>query len=168
MIRGGADLRVLIIDDNAQMRTIMGAVLGAAGVRTLHYAPDGRMGVRRVAEVEPDICFVDYEMPVMNGLDFVSEIRSQPAPVCFMPIVMLTGHSDAIRVNAARDRGVTEFLAKPVTAQAILGRLAAVIYRPRPFITSATYFGPDRRRNRAEPYCGPKRRAAETVNTLEL
>jgi len=80
----------------------------------------------------------------------------------------LAKHSDAVRVNAARDRGVTEFLAKPVTARAILDRLSAVIYRPRPFITTSDYFGPDRRRRTSEAYEGPRRRSTEMANTLEL
>ena len=161
MSKGLAALRVLVIDDNPQMRTIIGSVLRAVDVRNIHYAPDGRIGVDAVLRLRPDICFVDYEMPNMNGLDFVSMVRGMGGPERFTPIIMLTGHSDMLRLTKARDRGVNEFLGKPVTAKAILARLEAVIFRPRPFIDAPTFFGPDRRRRVVPDYAGPLRRDAD-------
>jgi two-component system chemotaxis response regulator CheY len=161
MAEGLGALRLLVVDDNPQMRTIVGTVLKAAGIRDLHYAPNGRAAWHSLAEIQPDICFVDYEMPVMNGLDFLSIVRGLSSPLRFMPVVMLTGHSDELRLTAARDRGVNEFLAKPVSARTILLRLQAVITRPRPFVKSETYFGPDRRRRTSQTYVGPRRRAGE-------
>lgn len=168
MSTGLSALRILIVDDNAQMRTIVGTVLGAAGVRHLRYAPEGRAGLAAITEFKPDVCYVDYEMPVMNGLEFISQVRARPGPDRFLPIIMLTGHSDAPRLHAARDRGVTEFLGKPVTATAILRRLQAVIYHPRDFVTCSTYFGPDRRRRAVASYTGPMRREADAMDVLEI
>src|ERR1700761_7580061 len=79
----------------------------------------------------------------------------------YLPIVMMTGHSEKSRVVEARDAGVTEFVAKPLTAKSVLERLQAVIYRPRPFVRTANYFGPDRRRREDPAYGGPWRRAGE-------
>ncbi|WP_312163968.1 response regulator [Phenylobacterium sp.] len=158
---GLAALTILVVDDNPQMRTIVGTVLAAAGVRRLHYAPDGLSGVRAALACQPDVCFVDYEMPVMNGLDFLSAIRTQPSPLRFAPIIMLTGHSDELRLRRARDLGVTEFLCKPVSATTILRRLEAVIVRPRPFVQSSNFFGPDRRRLKLADYAGPWRRQSD-------
>ncbi|RAK64216.1 response regulator [Phenylobacterium kunshanense] len=163
MAEGLAALRLLVVDDNPQMRTIVGTVLKAAGIRDLHYAPNGRVAWHGLAEIKPDICFVDYEMPVMNGLDFLSIVRGLNSPLRFMPVIMLTGHSDELRLTAARDRGVNEFLAKPVSARTILMRLHAVIMRPRPFVTSESYFGPDRRRRTTPSFAGPFRRAEDRV-----
>jgi DNA-binding NtrC family response regulator len=74
---------------------------------------------------------------------------------------MITGHSTQRRVTEARDVGVNEFLSKPVTARGVLERIARVVDSPRPFVRSADYFGPDRRR-RADPnYNGPRRRVAD-------
>lgn len=168
MVRGLAALRLLVIDDNAQMRSIVGTVLAAAGVRQLHYAPDGRSGLRALAEFQPDVCFVDDEMPVMNGLDFISAVRSMSDEVRYLPIIMLTGHSEIGRLKAARDRGVTEFLCKPVTAKAILQRLEAVILQTRPFVRSPRFFGPERRRRFAQPYRGPLRRASDPGSAIEI
>jgi hypothetical protein len=67
-------------------------------------------------------------------------------------------------VFEARDAGVTEFVAKPVTAKAVLERIHAVIYRPRPFVRTKDYFGPDRRRKDDPGYEGPWRRATDRAN----
>lgn len=163
MASGLGALRILVIDDNPQMRTIVGTVLSAAGVGRLFYAQNGREGLAALTAYEPDITFVDYEMPQMNGLDFISGVRSLPSDLKMTPLIMLTGHSDSSRLRAARDRGVNEFLAKPVAAKTILSRLQAVIAHPRPFILTNTYFGPDRRRRNDPDYAGPKQRAGDKV-----
>lgn len=143
------------------MRSIIGTILNSVGIGNIRYAADGRRGLEAVHEFQPDICFVDYEMPVMNGLDFISAVRTLSHDARYLPIIMLSGHSDLPRIVAARDRGVTEFLSKPVTAKLILQRLEAVILNPRPFIDSEHYFGPDRRRTRNSAYDGELRRASD-------
>lgn len=168
MASGLAALKILVIDDNAQMRTIVGTVLAAAGVRQLHYAQDGLDGLATLSREAIDLAYVDYEMPVMNGLEFISTVRVLPGDQRFLPLIMLTGHSDRTRLNAARDRGVTEFLAKPVNARTILTRLNTVIYRPRRFVQSDNFFGPDRRRRQPEGDKGPRRRSSDHDAVLEL
>jgi two-component system, chemotaxis family, chemotaxis protein CheY len=74
---------------------------------------------------------------------------------------MMTGHSEKSRVTEARDAGVTEFVVKPITAKAIFDRLNAVIFKPRPFVKTEGYFGPDRRRTDARGFKGPYRRATD-------
>lgn len=162
-----APLHVLVVDDNAQMRSIVGTILRAAGVGHIHYAANGFKALETLAAREIDVVYVDYEMPVMNGLRFISAIRSVDSAHPYMPIIMLTGHSDTVRLNEARDRGVTEFLCKPVTANALLKRLEAVIAHPRPFIDCGSYFGPDRRRHQASDYSGPRRRASDQEGEAE-
>ncbi len=58
---------------------------------------------------------------------------------------MMTGFADRGRVFEARDAGVTEMIAKPLTTRAILNRIETVIMRPRPFVRKDDYFGPSRR-----------------------
>ncbi|WP_374653913.1 response regulator [Phenylobacterium sp.] len=168
MTEGLRALSILVVDDNEQMRTIIGTVLSAAGVGRLYYAADGRTGLDSLARYDIDVAYVDYEMPVMNGLDFIARTRALGPETRLTPIIMLTGHSDMMRLSAARDRGVNEFLAKPVTARNILLRLEAVIMRPRPYIDAPDFFGPDRRRRQAPDYRGPRRRAADNEGVLEL
>lgn len=164
------ELRLLVIDDNKQMRTIIGTVLAAAGVRHISYAQDGLEGLAILKRTPVDVIFCDHEMPVLNGLDFITCVRTKTGNDRFSPIIMLTGHSDRRHLEDARDRGVTEFLSKPVTAVNILKRLEAIILRPRPYVVADTYFGPDRRRRLSREYFGPLRRSTDPrpVAALEL
>ncbi len=150
------------------MRTIIGTVLAAAGVRNLHYAQDGRDGLITLTNHQIDIVYVDLEMPVMNGLKFIKAARDLDGDKGQVPIIMLTGHCDTPSVLRARDNGVSEFLGKPVTARSILSRLEAVIYRPRAFVITKFYRGPDRRRRALPGYHGPKRRNSDVGAFLEL
>ena len=165
---GLAALRILVIDDNRQMRTIIGSILNAAGVGALHMASNGHRGLEAMTQHQIDVVYVDYEMPVMNGLEFISAVRRMDSSDRYMPIIMLTGHADYVRLDGARDRGVTEFLCKPVTAKAILTRLNAVILQPRAFVDSTHYFGPDRRRSRSASHNGRLRRATDIQGVLQL
>lgn len=168
-LSGLGNIRILIVDDNPQMRTIVGTVLSGAGVRNLHYATTGKEGLSRLRDLDIDVVFVDYEMPAMNGLDLIAGARKLAGEKRFTPIIMLTGHSDMIRLSAALNLGVNEFLAKPVTARNVLKRLEAVIFHPRDFIETATYFGPDRRRRPASPqYAGPLRRRADHPMSIAI
>jgi DNA-binding response OmpR family regulator len=88
-----------------------------------------------------------------------------------VPIIMMTGHTERTRVTAARDAGITEFLAKPISAKGLYQRVYSVVAQPRPFIKTATYFGPERRRTSNAKYAGPERRrggAAETIGQIGL
>jgi hypothetical protein len=58
----------------------------------------------------------------------------------------------------ARDAGITEFLAKPISAKSLYDRILNVVLKPRPFVKTKTYFGPDRRRNVNPNYGGLERR----------
>jgi DNA-binding response OmpR family regulator len=80
---------------------------------------------------------------------------------------MLTGHSEKRRVTVARDAGVTEFLAKPISAKGLYQRILNVVANPRPFIKTKTYFGPDRRRNTSNTYIGPERRTGGEMEVMQ-
>src|SRR4051812_35501764 len=163
-----AALRILVVDDNPQMREIITAVLKAAGVTNLHTAQDGRRGLLKLSEMNFDCIFTDFEMPVMNGIEFVQRVRAENTAHRFTPIIMLTGYSELNHIKLARDSGVSEFLRKPVTAREILQRLESVILRPRAFVNTNKYFGPDRRRARPDGYEGPRRRAKDKSQLVEL
>jgi len=85
----------------------------------------------------------------------------------YVPIIMLTGHSEKKRVIAARDAGVTEFLAKPISAKWLYQRVLNVVANPRPFIRTRSYFGPDRRRNTNPNYIGPERRKGGKAEVIK-
>ena len=152
-------LRFLVIDDNAHMRRILRTLLHGFGAREVYEAEDGAAGLEAFTHYIPDIVITDWAMPIFDGLELMQMIRQPGANANpYVAIIMLTGHSEKKRVMAARDAGVTEFLAKPISAKALYQRIINVVANPRPFIKTKTYFGPDRRRNTNSNYIGPERR----------
>jgi two-component system chemotaxis response regulator CheY len=152
-------LRFLIVDDNAHMRRILRTLLHGFGAREVYEAENGATGLEAFTHFTPDIVLIDWAMPIFNGLELVQMIR-QPGVTAnpFTPIIMLTGHSEKRRVIEGRDAGVTEFMAKPISARALYQRILNIVVNPRPFIRTKIYFGPDRRRNVVSTHVGPERR----------
>jgi two-component system chemotaxis response regulator CheY len=160
-------LRFLVIDDNAHMRRILRTLLHGFGARDVYEAEDGAAGLEAFTHYMPDIVLTDWAMPIFDGLELAQMIRQPGAngnP--YVPIIMLTGHSEKKRVLAARDAGITEFMAKPISAKALYQRILNVVANPRQFIKTKTYFGPDRRRNPATNYAGPERRKGGPADVL--
>lgn len=158
-------ITVLLVDDNQHMRTIATAVLHSAGIRKVVEATDGTGALEMLKEHQIDLAIVDFKMFPLDGVEFTRLVRNSPDSANpYLPIIMMTGHSEKSRIYEARDAGVTEFVVKPITAKAILDRIQAVIWRPRPFVKTEGYFGPDRRRQANPGYAGLRRRATDQVS----
>jgi two-component system chemotaxis response regulator CheY len=158
-------LKVLVVDDNQHMRDLIAAILQGLGTKTVYKIATAEDAWKALSNAPCDLIFLDWVMDGMSGLELTQKIRTAPdTPNAFTPIVMLTGHTSAERVRTARDAGVNEFLAKPVSAKAIISRLISVIDHPRAFVRTKSYFGPCRRRRRDPEYDGPKRRMDETID----
>jgi two-component system chemotaxis response regulator CheY len=160
-------LRFLVIDDNAHMRRILRTLLHGFGARDVYEAENGAAGLHAFTHLMPDIVIIDWAMPIFDGLELAQMIR-QPGGNAnpYVPIIMLTGRSDKKRVVEARDAGITEFMAKPISAKALYERILNVVANPRPFIRTRSYFGPDRRRNVNPNYVGPERRKGARADVI--
>lgn len=155
-------LKVLVVDDNQHMRQIMKTVLKGIGIDDPREARDGAEALSVLKNYPADMVLVDYSMAPLDGLDFTRLIRtSSDTSNPYIAVIMVTGHSERSRVTAARDAGITEFVAKPLTARSLLARMEAAVVRPRPFVRCRNYMGPDRRRRREQAYAGPYRRDAD-------
>jgi two-component system, chemotaxis family, chemotaxis protein CheY len=160
-------LRFLVIEDSAHMRRILRTLLHGFGARDVYEAEDGATGLDGFMHYTPDIIIADWVMPMFDGLELAEMIR-QPGTNSnpYVPIIMLTGHSDKKRVMIARDVGITEFLVKPISAKSLYQRIVNVVAKPRPFVKTKTYFGPDRRRNVNPSYGGIERRKARKIDLV--
>ena len=157
---GFENLRVLLADDNTHMRSIVSAVLKSIGIKHIREAKNGAEALTALREWPADVAMVDFRMEPVNGVEFTKLVRTaKDSANIYLPIIMLTGYADRARVLEARDAGVTELIVKPVTAQAVIARLNAVIFHPRPFVRTDAYFGPCRRRKSSAAYTGPERRS---------
>lgn len=162
MSLGLETLRVILIDDNPHMRAIVTTLLDGFGVKTVREVCDGGEGLEALRIWPADLAIVDFKMAPMDGVEFTRQVRNAPdSRNPYLPVIMMTGHSVRTRVEDARDAGVTEFVVKPVTAKTLMERIYSVIYRPRPFMRTHSYFGPDRRRRSDPSYNGPWRRSGD-------
>jgi two-component system, chemotaxis family, chemotaxis protein CheY len=162
---GLENLKALIVEDNAHMRALLRALLNSAGIKDISEAAHGQAAIEVLRERRSDLVLTDLAMKPMNGIEFTRHVRnSEMSPNPFVPIIMITGHTEKYRVEEARDAGVTEFLAKPITAHNLYTRIAEIVERPRAFVRCNDYFGPDRRRRQAEDYAGPWRRNDDYQN----
>jgi two-component system, chemotaxis family, chemotaxis protein CheY len=167
----GMDLRdvsVLLVDDNANMRRVVAEILKAAGVRRIREAGDGLDALKIFQAQEIDIVFTDLMMAPVDGLAFIRWIRTSTAsPNPYVPIIMMTGHATQRALNDARMAGVTEFLAKPLTARGVMHRINEIVNNPRPFVRASEYFGPCRRRRIDHEFSGVERRGAAPVEVMD-
>ena len=152
-------LKILIVEDNQHMRSLLRSLLNSVGIREIVEANNGASALDALREKKCDLILSDLSMKPMDGLEFSRQVRTgDHSSNPFVPIIMITGHTEKHRVEAARDAGITEFLAKPITAQSLFSRIAEVVDRPRAFVRTEGYFGPDRRRKTLDSYAGPWRR----------
>ncbi len=161
-------LKILVVDDNVHMRKLVVTILQAFGVIQIFEAENGEKAWKIIRESNPDVAVLDWMMEGMSGLDLVQMIRTDPqTPNPFVPVIMLTGHTHIDRVRQARDAGINEFIAKPVSVKTMMSRLISVIENPRPFVRTKGYFGPTRRRRDNNEYRGPERRAEKPALAAE-
>jgi two-component system, chemotaxis family, chemotaxis protein CheY len=136
-------LRVLVVEDNPFMRTLVRNMLGSIGVKKVFEAPDGIAGLEMIRSVTPDVMILDWEMPLLNGPELVRIVRSPGVfPLPDIPIIMLTAHGQRWRIVEAAKLGVNEFLTKPVSAKSLLDRLLSILLKPRASIQLGEYYGP--------------------------
>lgn len=155
-------LRVLLVDDNHYVRVLLAEILRAIGIHRIYEANDGAEGLQVMRNHDIDLVLTDLAMQPLDGIDFVRLLRNSPdSPNQMAPVIMITGHSTVARIHEARDAGVNEIMAKPLTARGVIERLHQALEHPRQFVRSDDYFGPDRRRRNDPNYAGPRRRKTD-------
>ena len=126
-------MRALVIDDSRAMRRIVSGILEGLGYET-QQAGHGREGLDVLEGLDsdglPDLVCVDWNMPVMDGLQFVSAVRSNPAWRS-MTIMMVTSESEHTQIVRALAAGAHEYVIKPFTADAIRDKLALLGLLPQ-------------------------------------
>jgi CheY-like chemotaxis protein len=154
------NVRVLLVDDDEFARDIMISMLQELKVRAMTQAENGALALEHMAGgLSVDVVIADWEMPVMDGIEFTKAVRAQPdLAKAAVPIVMVTSHSQISEVKMARDAGASEFLVKPFSVSSLAKRLRMALVNPRPFVKATSFVGPDRRRRANSDYEGEQRR----------
>ena len=162
------NLRILVVDDNPHMLRLLSSMLKGLGVTRIQSHKDAEVALKPGVLDEADIIICDWLLEPMSSRGFVRKVRArQPDPICFVPIIQLSGFTQRSDVERSRDAGITEFLSLPVSPKLLYERIVYTIERPRPFIDSPDYFGPDRRRRTEENYVGKDKRLV-APNVVDL
>lgn len=118
-------MRALIIDDSRATRRIIGEIMGKLGFECAE-AGDGLEGLERLKELgPPDVVLVDWNMPNMNGLDFIKAVRAVPE-YSDLPLMMVTTETEMERMAFAFMAGVNEYVMKPFCADTIREKLELI------------------------------------------
>ena len=123
-------MRALVIDDSRAMRRIVSVALEGFGYDT-RQAGHGREALDALQEgYTPDLCTIDWNMPVMDGLQFVSAVRANPAWRA-LTLMMVTSESEQGQIVRALAAGAHEYVIKPFTVDALRDKLALLGMLPQ-------------------------------------
>jgi two-component system chemotaxis response regulator CheY len=119
-------VKILVVDDSKAMRMIVKRNLTAAGYgdgNTILEAENGVQGLAVVEAESPDLVLCDWNMPEMNGLEFIVAVRKEPRYKS-MTLMMVTTESEQGQIVRALAAGAHEYVIKPFTPDAIVEKLA--------------------------------------------
>jgi two-component system chemotaxis response regulator CheY len=118
-------MQALVIEDSKTIRTILCAYLRRMNIEVVE-AADGREGLERLKEISPpDLVLVDWNMPVMSGIDFVRAVREMHIydP---LPVIMVTTNSEEEYAGTAIEAGANLYIQKPCTFDALREKVEAL------------------------------------------
>lgn len=163
-----SNVKILVVEDMQPMLTLTTSLLGMFGFKIIHGAKSAEEGYNLFRQYKHDLIVTDWLMEPMDGIDLINMVRkNEDSPDPFVPVILMTGYSDQPRVELARDCGVTEFLMKPYSARDIYARIVQIIEKPRQFVDTGEFFGPDRRRRKNFSFTGMNRRGTADKNAGE-
>ena len=120
-------MKVLLVDDSGTMRTIQRRCLLKLGIEDVAEAADGKLALVLFGQARFDIVLTDWNMPVMDGLTFLKELRKQDKQT---PVIMITTEAERSRVVAAIAAGVSDYLVKPFTPDGLREKLEKWVTMP--------------------------------------
>ncbi|MCZ6515831.1 MAG: response regulator [Acidobacteria bacterium] len=115
-------MQVLVVDDSRATRAVLRQILKALGFDVTE-AGHGLEALERLKEMEkPDLVLVDWNMPEMNGYEFVQAVRAE-SDYDQIPLMMVTTETEVSQVTKALSAGANEYVMKPFTKEVILAKL---------------------------------------------
>lgn len=121
-----SDLKILAVDDSPTMRRIIINTLKRAGFSDVAEATDGKDAITKLKVEKFDFVITDWNMPEMDGLAFVTSIRSDPE-LQAMPVLMVTTRSVKEDIIEAMKAGVNNYIVKPFTPETLAEKIKQVL-----------------------------------------
>ena len=159
------NISVLVLDDHRFMQQILRAMLLGLGIRKIVIASGLQEAAHQIAIERFDLIIADFRLEgEPTGAEFIKLVReSSVLTDRFVPIIACTADTTPSVIQQLRDAGVDEIVAKPLSAEALWRRVAAVVNNRRSFIATSHFFGPDRRRRDARHQEAERRNSSRDV-----
>lgn len=139
-------LTFLVADSDKFFVKLLKGILRGFGVTNVVSENDGKRALAMAEGSLVDIVICDAFLPRLDGFALCRALRqSEEQTLRYVPIVVLTSHTQPRNVERARDAGANTVLAKPISPKLLFDRLATLADDPRAFVKSPNYLGPDRR-----------------------
>lgn len=154
--------RVLLVCGRAHTVQVLRTTFGMLNLKSVVVMPTAA-GALDALKIHPfTAVFCDGAIEEVDGMPFTLAARRLPGMLNPMiPIFTLASFPSRADVERARDQGVTDVLAQPVSATVIVRKLRTALAHPRPFIAAADFFGPDRRTRDSKSYFDTDRRSRQ-------
>jgi two-component system chemotaxis response regulator CheY len=124
--RKGKDIRILIVDDFAGMRTILKHTLHLLGFHNVKEARGGHDALVKLKQEPCELIISDWSMPNMSGLEFLSALK-EDTHLANVPFLMMTAKSERDNVVEAAHAGVAHYMIKPFSAEILQKKLNAIL-----------------------------------------
>ncbi|MFP4416967.1 MAG: response regulator [Fibrobacterota bacterium] len=116
-------MKILLVDDSATMRRIQKTQLGNLGISDIVEAGDGEQGLKQLEDSMPvDVVFLDWNMPVMDGITMLKKVRANQA-FKDVKVIMCTSESEKSKVVEALKAGANNYIVKPFTPESLKEKL---------------------------------------------
>ncbi len=122
------NIRILVVDDFSTMRRIVRNLLRELGFNNIEEAENGQEALHKLRAKPFDFVVSDWNMPVMQGIDLLREIRSDPR-LKAIPVLMVTAEAKRDNILEAAKAGVNGYIVKPFTAETLKEKLDAIFKR---------------------------------------
>ena len=122
-------MRILLVEDNAVNRRVLGAMLRAGGFE-MDEAEGGEAGLRMIDAADYDLVLMDLRMPGMDGLEAIRHIRARSDAKAGIPIILITADAGSTIEAECRAAGADDLVLKPVSMMALFSAIAALAGRP--------------------------------------
>jgi DNA-binding response OmpR family regulator len=160
--------KILLLEDQATALNIMTQIISAFGCQRFYRCGSVEEAKEVISTEELHLIFVNANLKESPAYDFINWLRtSNIQPNAFTPVIMVTGHTQRRNVERARDCGANIVLSKPVSPTSTLERIAIIAREKRPYVSCATYVGPDRRFHDIPPPDGVRKRYNDPVDAPE-
>lgn len=139
-------LTIAVADDNFFMRRIIHGMLRGFGAKKIMEVDNGNELFRLFSNQKVDLLICDASLPPHGGSKTTQSIRRNTSNENrTLPILLMASSTSEATVKNGRDAGANIVVAKPLSPSSLYDRLSWIAFNPRPFVDTATYFGPDRR-----------------------